>query len=169
MNNMTGQIYNYDLALKLGNILQERKLYCATAESCTGGALSAAITEIPGSSKWFDRGFIVYTNESKSQLLSVPAPVIMTYGAVSEETVCAMADGAIINSAADVSIAISGIAGPSGGSLKNPVGTVWIAWSGDLKPTYAKCYLFTGDRGSIRQQAVQQAMQGLIMRCKLKI
>ena len=93
----------------------------------------------------------------------------MTYGAVSEETVCAMADGAIINSAADVSIAISGIAGPSGGSLKNPVGTVWIAWSGDLKPTYAKCYLFTGDRGSIRQQAVQKAMQGLIMRCKLKI
>jgi len=164
---MTYQITNYDLALKLGNILQVRKLHCATAESCTGGALSAAITEIPGSSEWFDRGFIVYTNESKCDLLSVPSSVIMRNGAVSEETVCAMAEGAIINSKADVSIAITGIAGPSGGSREKPVGTVWIAWSGDSKPTYAECYLFSGDRASIRQQAVQRAMEGLIKHFKI--
>ena len=159
----------YELADKLGQILLKRKLRCAVAESCTGGALAAAITDIAGSSQWFDRGFVTYTNEAKEEMLAVPASVISSEGAVSEAVVLEMAHGAIAASHAEVSVAISGVAGPAGGSLKKPVGTVWIAWAGDLQPAYAQCYFFKGDRGAIRQQAVQVALEGLIQRCEIQV
>ena len=159
----------YDLADKLGQVLLKRKLRCAVAESCTGGGLAAAITDIAGSSQWFDRGFVTYTNEAKQEVLAVPKNVIHSQGAVSEATVRAMAHGTISASDAEVSVAISGIAGPSGGSPEKPVGTVWIAWAGDLQPTHAQCYLFKGDRIAIRQQAVQVALEGLIKRCDIQL
>ena len=155
----------HELASKLGSMLLKRKLRCAVAESCTGGSLAAAITEIAGSSQWFDRGFVTYTNEAKEEILAVPHRVISTEGAVSEATVRAMAHGVIANSHAEVSVAISGIAGPAGGSTEKPVGTVWIAWAGNLQPTYSEGYFFEGDRRSIRQQAVCVALEGLIERC----
>lgn len=157
-----------ELAEKLGSILLHLKLHCTVAESCTGGSLAAAITEIPGSSKWFDRGFVTYSNESKKEMLAVPDKCINFDGAVSEATVCAMAEGAIDASLAEVSIAISGIAGPGGGSREKPVGTVWVAWAGGLLPTYAECFLFSGDRTVIRQQAVRVAIEGLIQRLLIK-
>jgi len=152
----------YDLAKKLGQLLYDQKLYCAVAESCTGGSLAAAITDVPGSSQWFDRGFVTYTNEAKQEMLGVPASVIATDGAVSDATVRAMAQGALANSHADMSMAISGIAGPGGGSTDKPVGTVWIAWARLLQTSHAQCYLFAGDRASVRQQAVQVALDGAI-------
>ena len=160
---------NNELAEKLGKILLERKLRCAVAESCTGGSLAAAITEIAGSSQWFDRGFVTYANEAKEDMLAVPVSVILSQGAVSEATVRAMAQGAIAASNAEVSVAISGIAGPGGGSHEKPIGTVWIAWAGDLQPTYAQCYFFEGDRAAIRKQAVLVALEGLIQRCEVNV
>jgi nicotinamide-nucleotide amidase len=156
----------YALAEQLGAILLKRKLHCAVAESCTGGALAAAITEVPGSSQWFDRGFVTYTNPSKQELLAVPSQVITTHGAVSEETVRYMAEGVLAHSDAFVSVGISGIAGPGGGSVDKPVGTVWIAWAGDYQPTHAECFLFKGNRAAIREQAVEAALQGLLKRCE---
>lgn len=158
-------ILSYKLAEKLGNILFARKLYCAVAESCTGGGLAAAITDIPGSSQWFERGFVTYTNEAKIEMLAVPKSVISSQGAVSEATVLAMAQGAILHSRADVSAAISGVAGPGGGSAEKPVGTVWIAWAG-ARWAEAQCYLFEGDRLAIREQAVLTALEGLIKHCE---
>lgn len=156
----------YALAEQLGAILLKRKLRCAVAESCTGGALAAAITDVPGSSQWFDRGFVTYTNPSKQELLGVPKQVITLHGAVSEETVRYMAEGAVARSDAFVSASISGIAGPSGGSIDKPVGTVWIAWAGDYQPTHAECFLFKGNRAAVREQAVKAALRGLINRCE---
>lgn len=152
----------YRLAEDLGNILSQRHLYCTVAESCTGGLLSAAITAIPGSSQWFDRGFVTYTNAAKESLLSVPSELISSEGAVSEAVVKAMASGAIAASDATVSVAISGIAGPAGGSDNKPVGTVYIAWAIPLRPVIARRYLFVGDRDLIRQQTVEAALKGLI-------
>ncbi len=156
----------FGLAEKLGQLLLQRKLRCAVAESCTGGSLAATITDVAGSSQWFDRGFVTYTNEAKEEVLAVSADMIAREGAVSEATVCAMAEGTIACSHAKVSAAISGIAGPGGGTPKKPVGTVWIAWAGNLQPTHAQCYFFEGDRAAIRQQAVQAALEGLIERCE---
>lgn len=158
----------YQLAEQLGEILTQRKMRCVVAESCTGGALAAAITDVPGSSQWFERGFVTYSNEAKQDMLAVPEAIIASQGAVSEATACAMAHGAIAASNAEVSIAITGIAGPGGGSEEKPVGTVWIAWAGDMQATYSHCYFFTGGREAIRQQAVQIALQGLIRRCGLQ-
>ena len=162
-------IPSYKIAEKLGNILLAHKLYCTVAESCTGGGLAAAITDIPGSSQWFERGFITYTNEAKMEMLSVPENIIASQGAVSEATVRSMAEGAIQYSHADVRVAISGIAGPGGGSLEKPVGTVWIAWAGNARPISAHCYLFVGDRIAIREQAVLVALEGLIKRCETQV
>ena len=159
---MPRQTELHSLADKLGHLFLKQQIMCAVAESCTGGSLAAAITEIPGSSQWFDRGFVTYTNKAKEEMLGVPAHLILSQGAVSEATVRAMAEGAIARSDANVSVAITGIAGPGGGSLEKPVGTVWIAWAGDLKATRATCYFFEGDRSSVRQQAVQVALEGLI-------
>lgn len=165
---MSKQTIIYKLAEKLGEILLKRRLHCAVAESCTGGSLAAAITDIAGSSQWFDRGFVTYTNKAKEELLDVPPSILSSHGAVSEATVLCMAQGAIQKSDAEMSIAISGIAGPGGGSPEKPVGTVWVAWAGDEQPPYAKCYVLKGDRAAIRQQAVQVALEGLIQRSEMR-
>ncbi|KTD21027.1 RNA 2',3'-cyclic phosphodiesterase [Legionella londiniensis] len=153
------------LADRLGAILSKRKIRCTVAESCTGGSLAAVLTEIPGASNWFERGFVTYSNESKHQLLGVPFGLIKSHGAVSDKVARLMAEGAILQSEAQVSVAITGIAGPGGGSTEKPIGTVWISWAGDLVPTESHCYHFKGDRSSIRRQAVEEALRGLIRRC----
>ena len=150
------------LASQLGLLLSERHLKCAVAESCTGGGLAAAITDIAGSSCWFDRGFVTYSNEAKQEMLGVPLSVITTEGAVSQAVVCAMARGVIMHSHATVSVAISGIAGPTGGSREKPVGTVWIAFADASHIMQTRKYVFEGDRGAIRQQAVYAGLEGLI-------
>ena len=151
-----------DLARMLGNQLMTHQLHCAVAESCTGGSLAAAITEIPGSSQWFDCGFVTYSNGSKEALLGVPVDVLSVYGAVSQETACAMAEGVLAKSSATIAASITGIAGPDGGSLHKPVGTVWVAWASRFHPTSASLYLFEGDRRAIREQSVIEALRGLI-------
>lgn len=160
---------NYSLSKALGRILSARKIRCALAESCTGGSLSAAVTRVAGSSQWFDRGFVTYSNQAKIQMLGVPEDVIASKGAVSEETARAMAHGAIARSEAQVSVAITGVAGPGGGTPEKPVGTVWIAWAGDLRPTLSQCFHFEGDREAIRQQTVEAALSGLINRCETSL
>ena len=133
-----------------------------TAESCTGGALSEIITRIPGSSHWFERGFVTYSNAAKQELLRVPTETLDRCGAVSEETALAMAEGALANSHAHVSVAITGIAGPEGGTPEKPVGTVCIAWAGRNIPPRSVSTLFQGERLQVRQQACLMALQGLI-------
>lgn len=150
------------LASKLGDLLLARQLRCTVAESCTGGSLSAAITDISGSSQWFDRGFVTYSNISKQQMLGVSSCVLASDGAVSEAVVRAMAEGALAASTANLGVAVSGIAGPDGGSPEKPVGTVWFAWASESSPTQTQRYLLVGDRLAIRQQAVNIALEGLI-------
>lgn len=151
-----------DLATQLGKELTARQWRIATAESCTGGWLAKVMTEIPGSSHWFDRGFVTYSNESKTDMLGVERAVIATHGAVSVATATAMANGALAYSRADITVAITGIAGPGGGSEQKPVGTVWFAWaqrSGKLETAH---HVFPGDRTAVRYQAVLTALQGLM-------
>lgn len=133
----------------------------ATAESCTGGGLAQLLTSVAGSSNWFERGFVTYSNESKVEMLGVKPQTLKKHGAVSEEVAREMAEGALENSHADVSVAITGIAGPDGGSLEKPVGTVWFAWcvSGE---TFSECRHFEGDRASVREQAVAEAIKKII-------
>lgn len=146
----------------VASALKEHNLMLATAESCTGGGLSYWLTSIPGSSVWFDRGFVTYTNAAKMEMLSVQSSTLETHGAVSEETAREMASGALANSQADLSIAITGIAGPDGGSKEKPIGTVWLAWNkrGEI---LAKKYLFTGDRQAIRLAAMVEALEQLLV------
>ncbi|MCV6639016.1 CinA family protein [Candidatus Albibeggiatoa sp. nov. NOAA] len=148
------------LAHSLGQELQTRQWKLATAESCTGGWVSQVITEIAGSSTWFDRGFVTYSNQAKQEMLNVSEITLQQHGAVSEATVLAMANGAIQNSQAQASIAISGIAGPSGGTPDKPVGTVWIAWAVKDK-VQAQCFHFQGNRQQVRHHAVTAALQNL--------
>jgi nicotinamide-nucleotide amidase len=143
------------------------KMRCATAESCTGGGIATAITALSGSSAWFDRGFVTYSNEAKQEMLGVKASTLSLNGAVSAETVTEMAEGAILKSAANVSVAVSGIAGPDGGTKEKPVGTVWIAWAGGMIATRAERFSFEGDRESVREQTIQQALLGLCERLTL--
>lgn len=159
---MPKQSTTHKLAIELGQCLLKQTWQCAVAESCTGGSLAAAITDCPGSSQWFDRGFITYSNDAKQDMLGVLKETLTRFGAVSKETVCAMAEGALRASSAQLTAAISGIAGPGGGTSEKPVGTVWIAWAGHSQPTQAHCYLFSGDRSLIRQQSVEEALRGLI-------
>lgn len=151
------------LAAKVGERLLARKLLLAAAESCTGGWVAEAVTAVAGSSAWFDCGFVTYSNEAKQRLLDVPAS-LLEYGgpgAVSEETVLAMTAGAIANSRARVAVAISGIAGPDGGSEEKPVGTVWIAWQWEQR-RLAREFNFGGDRAAVREAAVLAALEGLL-------
>ena len=154
------------LSQELGMQLLKYNWVCAVAESCTGGGVAAAITEISGSSSWFDRGFVTYSNLSKQEMLDVPEQVITTYGVVSEQTVCAMAKGALHASNAQLSVAVSGIAGPGGGSVEKPVGTVWLAWSHVKGATKSQCYYFSGNRKEIRKQCIRAAIEGLIRFCE---
>jgi nicotinamide-nucleotide amidase len=150
------------LANEVGQLLKRRHLTLVTAESCTGGWVAQAVTAIPGSSQWFDRGFVVYTNLSKQESLGVAAATLLQYGAVSEQTVRAMAECALTRSRANVSIAVSGIAGPDGAAPGKPVGTVWLGWAGTQRTTVSMCHHFDGDRQRVRQQSVVAALEGLI-------
>ena len=134
----------------------------ACAESCTGGWVAKVCTDMPGSSGWFERGFVTYTNLAKQEMLGVSAATLEAHGAVSEATVREMADGALAHSAAQWSLAISGIAGPGGGTVDKPVGTVWMAWAGPDNWRQAALYHFEGDREMVRRQAVAAALQGLL-------
>jgi nicotinamide-nucleotide amidase len=142
---------------RMADFLLQNKLYLATAESCTGGMIAAACTDLAGSSQWFERGFVTYSNAAKTELLGVDAALIETHGAVSEPVARAMAFGAIRHSAAQVSIAVTGIAGPTGGSAVKPAGTVWFGFSvqGVL---HSEMMRFDGDRAAVRQQAVLHAL-----------
>jgi nicotinamide-nucleotide amidase len=152
-----------DLTLKLAARLTELKWQMVSAESCTGGMISARCTDLPGSSAWFDRGFVTYSNEAKSQMLGVPAALIAAQGAVSASVARAMGIGAIYRSNSQVSVAVTGIAGPSGGSADKPVGTVWFGWCvNGVVTTEAK--LFQGDRSAVRQATVEHALEGLLNR-----
>ncbi|MDB5744101.1 MAG: CinA domain protein [Polaromonas sp.] len=145
----------------LAEILQQKGWWLATAESCTGGMIAAACTDLAGSSNWFERGFVTYSNEAKTELLGIAAALIREHGAVSEEVARAMAAGAIGHSRAQVAVAVTGVAGPGGGSPAKPVGTVWFGWA---TPTGVISELrhFDGDRAAVRQATVCHALQRLV-------
>lgn len=150
-----------DLATRVGQALQAKRLLLSTAESCTGGGVAQAVTEIAGSSDWFDCGFVTYSNASKTALLNVPAPLIAQFGAVSEEVAAAMAQGALANSRAGVAVSTTGIAGPGGAVPGKPVGTVCFAWSTGAA-TRTERLVFGGDRQAVREQSVLHSLQGLL-------
>ena len=151
---------------KIADHLTQNNKYLCVAESCTGGWVAKMLTDLAGSSNWFERGFVTYSNRSKHEMLGVFESTLQTYGAVSEETVNEMAVGALFNSHADYSIAISGIAGPGGGTDEKPVGLVWFAWAKKDSDTYsamlAEKIIFSGDRNAVRQQAVTHALEKLL-------
>lgn len=150
----------YAMARKLGELLSSRGWIVGTAESCTGGLLAAALTDVPGSSRWFEEGVITYANSSKQRLLDVPEESLEVYGAVSQQVVEAMVSG-VLSRGADVAIATSGIAGPDGGSIEKPVGTVWFAWA--LKGHISSArHEFEGDRQQVRERAVEYALTELL-------
>ncbi len=134
----------------------------ATAESCTGGMIGAALTDVAGSSDYFERGFITYSNESKHELLGVSSDILRSHGAVSAETAAEMVAGALHRSHADIAVAVTGIAGPGGGSIEKPVGTVYIGWGLRGLPCVTMHHLFDGDRAAVRQQTVEAAIQHLL-------
>ena len=150
------------LAAQVGEMLKSHGLMLAAAESCTGGGVAQAITEIPGSSDWFERGFVTYANASKVEMLGVREETLRQHGAVSEATVREMAEGALRHSHAHISLAVSGIAGPAGGTPEKPVGTVFFAWSVRGDATHARKHFLTGNRAEIRAQSVRIALQGLL-------
>lgn len=152
----------HQLATELGDMLQARGWMLATAESCTGGWVGQLLTAIPGSSAWYERGFITYANAAKQEMLGVPAEILETHGAVSEETASAMAAGALTHSHAQATLAISGVAGPGGGTPQKPVGLVCYGWAlADGTRMSSTCRL-DGDREEVRSRAVAAAMRGLI-------
>ncbi len=146
---------------QIASRLQQKDWLVATAESCTGGGVSQCLTSVAGSSTWFDRGFVTYSNAAKHEMLDVSDQLIEQCGAVSEQVARAMAQGALAHSRAQVSLAVTGIAGPGGGSDKKPVGTVWFAWATEMQSRSAM-RLFSGDRGSVRHQSEQYALRGLL-------
>ncbi len=152
-----------ELATATGETLGAARLISGTAESCTGGLVAKLITDIAGSSAWFDAGFVTYSNEAKHQMLGVPNALFSTDGAVSESVVLSLAEGVLQRSAAQISTSISGVAGPGGGTPDKPVGTVWIAWARSGQVSYALSYQFDGDRDAIRRLAARQALRGIIL------
>ena len=145
------------LTKQVAELLQQKKLQLATAESCTGGLIAAACTDLAGSSVWFERGFVSYSNAAKTELLGVPADLIEAHGAVSEPVARAMVEGALRRSRAQVAVAVTGVAGPGGGSPGKPVGTVWFGWATpDGVVTDKRC--FDGDRQHVREATVQHAL-----------
>lgn len=151
------------LSQALGSACHQRRLLLATAESCTGGWAAQVITHTAGSSAWFERGFVTYSNEAKIDMLGVRPETLHRFGAVSPETAAEMAAGAIKNSKAMISLAITGIAGPTGGSPGKPVGTVCFAWCLAGEMAITETVLFVGDREAIRRQAVVHALRGLLL------
>ncbi|CUI09518.1 CinA family protein [Massilia sp. P8910] len=150
-----------DLSARVGRALQAKGLLLVTAESCTGGGVAQAVTEVAGSTGWFDCGFVTYSNASKTELLDVSAALMAQLGSVSEEVAAAMASGALANSNAHVALSTTGIAGPSGAVPGKPVGTVCFGWArGDTVQT--ERLVFAGDRHAVREQTVAHALQGLL-------
>jgi nicotinamide-nucleotide amidase len=150
------------LAESLGGALMTRAMKLATAESCTGGLIAAAVTDVAGSSAWFDRGFVTYSNEAKIEMLGVRSETLLSSGAVSEAVAREMASGALARSAADLAVAVTGIAGPGGGSAEKPVGTVCFAWVWRGGHVESATQHFPGDRAEVRAAAVAAALSRLL-------
>jgi nicotinamide-nucleotide amidase len=148
--------------LSLATALRAAGMTIATAESCTGGLIAAACTAVAGSSDWFERGFVTYSNEAKSESLGVPAALIVAHGAVSEEVARAMAEGALAHSRAQLAVAVTGIAGPGGATPGKPLGTLWLAISRAGGATEAELLTLAGDRAAVREQTVHRALQRLL-------
>lgn len=155
-----GQIKRY--TEEVASLLLAQHLLLASAESCTGGWVAKALTDLAGSSAWFERGFVTYSNQAKTDQLAVPDATLIEHGAVSEAVVLAMAEGVLRHSRADIALAVSGIAGPGGGSEEKPVGTVWLAWGQKHHPSISRLYHFDGDREAVRAQAVVTVLQGVL-------
>lgn len=159
----------HQLTLTLHEIAQisvKKAFKIVTAESCTGGGIAFQLTSLPGSSHWFERGFVTYTNEAKIQLLQVSKEIIDSQGAVSQEVAKQMADGALKQSEGNISLAVTGIAGPEGGSINKPVGICWFAWASSFFPTTAKQNIFVGDRAMVRTQAILFSLKKLLQLIK---
>ena len=156
----------YTLAEAVGAALRKRAHMLVTAESCTGGWIGEAITMVPGSSLWFDRGFITYTYVSKTEMLGVSQQTLERYGAVSEQTVKEMAAGALAASHAQIAVAVSGTAGPGGGTPEKPVGTVCLAWALREAEPVAETHCYAGDRAAVRRQTVVRALEGVLARTR---
>lgn len=150
------------LAMELGIALKARGWMLALAESCTGGWAAQVVTTIPGSSAWFERGFVTYSNAAKIDMLDVTPQTLKLHGAVSAQTACAMAQGAMQHSRAQIAASITGIAGPDGGSADKPVGTVWFAWADSTGVLHSEMHHFAGDREAVRRQSVETALRGVI-------
>ncbi len=151
-----------EYAQRLGEALLARGWQLATAESCTGGGIAAALTDIAGSSRWFERGFVTYSNQAKQDMLGVPDAVLAVHGAVSEAAVIEMVTGALTHSEAQVAVAVSGIAGPGGGSVEKPVGMVCLAWQMEGNDAVTQTQYFDGDRAAVRALTVECALRGLL-------
>jgi nicotinamide-nucleotide amidase len=153
----------YELALSAGDCLREQGLRLVTAESCTGGWIAKSITDVPGSSAWFEGSLVTYSNRMKQIQLGVDEELLLQHGAVSREVVEAMAQGALAKTNAHIAVAVSGIAGPEGGVEDKPVGMVWFTWA-RIVPDYleSRCEIFTGDRTQVRYAAVAAALKGII-------
>jgi len=151
-----------ELAEKLGAKIKAAKAMLVTAESCTGGWVAQAVTSVSGSSDWFERGYVTYSNDAKRELLQVQEKTLSTHGAVSEETAREMALGALERSHGTVSVAITGVAGPTGGSAAKPVGTVCFAWARKGGAVKSETRRFSGDRESVRRQSVVRALEGVL-------
>jgi nicotinamide-nucleotide amidase len=151
-----------DLAAALGRALESRGWKLATAESCTGGLVAGAVTDVAGSSAWFERGFVTYSNEAKIELLGVRPETLVVHGAVSEPTAREMVEGALARSRADVAVAVTGIAGPGGGTPEKPVGLVWLAWATRGGPVASAAHSLPGDRAAVRDATVVLALQGVL-------
>lgn len=155
----------WPLAVAVGEALLARRARLATAESCTGGWIAKVLTDIAGSSGWFDRGWVTYSNAAKQQDLAVPEATLQAHGAVSEAVAVAMALGALERSGAEFAVAVTGVAGPTGGTAAKPVGTVWTAWAwrtAEGVACRAEISRFAGDRGAVRRQTVVFALEGLL-------
>lgn len=160
---MTNSVSLKELAAQVVRLLSDSHLTIATAESCTGGWIAKALTDIPGSSDCLGYGFVSYSNAAKESLLGVQSKTLVQHGAVSEAVVCEMVAGAAGVSGANIAVAVSGVAGPGGGSNEKPVGTVWVAWWLDGQVD-AELYHFSGDRNAVREQTVATALSGLLER-----
>jgi nicotinamide-nucleotide amidase len=151
-----------DLVEQVGAALKAHGMMLATAESCTGGGVAQAVTDLSGSSAWFERGFVTYANVAKVEMLGVRQSTLDAHGAVSEATVREMAAGALAHSHAHIALAVSGIAGPTGGSAEKPVGTVWFGWAVRDGEVHARLHLLLGNRAAVREKSVEIALQGVL-------
>lgn len=157
------------LAIELGAVLRRKRLKLAVAESCTGGWVAKCVTDVAGSSQWFDRGFVAYTNRAKQDLLGVSPQALLQFGAVSAQVAKEMAEGALLRSNADAALGITGIAGPDGGTPDKPVGTVWFGWSLRGRASETRQMRFDGDRDAVRRAAVAAALAHLVELIELPV